>query len=147
MNIRAYCENDYPSIITIYANSKLDELRFESKSFKLLRLEQDKKRLSAFLESDIYVFDDGHVRGYGAIYNNEIRALFVCPSTRGNGIGKALLEFLLTKVNGSAKLYVAKTNTPAKALYQKYGFAISSEFLTDYNGEPVNACEMVRITH
>jgi putative acetyltransferase len=40
---------------------------------------------------------------------------------------------------------VAKTNIPAKELYKSYGFKESDEFLTEYNGEPVFANEMVRI--
>ncbi|KZN62822.1 acetyltransferase [Pseudoalteromonas luteoviolacea CPMOR-1] len=145
MSIREFSEKDYPRIFQIYARSKLDELRFDKKGFKLLPLENDEKRLSALKESKIYVFDDGEVRGYGAIFESEIRALFVCPSARGKGIGKQILEFLLLKINGKASLFVAKTNEPAKALYRAYGFAVSGEFLTDYNGEPVYANEMIRI--
>jgi putative acetyltransferase len=43
-------------------------------------------------------------------------------------------------------LFVAKTNVPAKELYKRYGFEVSDEFLTEYNGEPVYANKMVRMT-
>ena len=145
MHIRAFCEKDYPKLLEIYANSKLDELRFENRKFKLLPLEHDKKRLSALKESTIYVIDDGTVLGYGALYQSEIRAIFVCPSARRKGIGKKLLAFLLSQINDDARLFVAKTNFPAKALYKAYGFEITNEFLTEYNGVPVYANEMVRI--
>ena len=146
MNIRAFNEKDYPRVFEIYSNSKLDELRFEEKKFELLPLENDEKRFSALKESDIYVYDDGEVLGYGAIFEAEIRALFVCSSARGKGIGKEILEFLLSQINNGANLYVAKTNVPAKELYKRYGFEVSDEFITEYNGEPVYANEMVRIT-
>ena len=146
MNIRAFNEKDYPRIFEIYSNSKLDELRFEKKKFELLPLENDEKRFSALKESDIYVYDDGEVLGYGAIFEAEIRALFVCSSARGKGIGKEILEFLLSQINNGANLFVAKTNVPAKELYKRYGFEVSDEFITEYNGEPVYANEMVRIT-
>ena len=145
MNIRAFCEKDYPRLLEIYSNSKLDELRFEKRLFQLLPLENDEKRLSALKESKIFVFDDGQVLGYGAIFKSEIRALFVCPSARGKGIGKQILEFLLSQIEGKANLFVAKTNMPAKMLYKAYGFEVFDEFLTEYNGEPVYANEMVRI--
>ncbi|MCG9761274.1 MULTISPECIES: GNAT family N-acetyltransferase [Pseudoalteromonas] len=144
MNIREFNENDYPRVLEIYSKSKLDELRFEKKAFKLLPLENDKKRLSALRESKIYVFDDGNILGFGAIFGSEIRALFVCPSARGNGVGRKILEFLLSQICGKANLFVAKTNEPAKELYKAYGFEVSDEFLTEYNGEPVYANEMVR---
>ncbi|MEQ3528947.1 N-acetyltransferase [Pseudoalteromonas sp. XMcav11-Q] len=145
MNIRELTEEDYPRIFEIYSKSKLDELRFEKKTFKLLPLENDEKRLSALKESKIYVFDDGNILGFGAIFGSEIRALFVCPSARGNGIGRKMLEFLLSQICGKANLFVAKTNKPAKELYKAYGFEVSDEFLTEYNGESVYANEMVRI--
>ncbi|NKC20899.1 GNAT family N-acetyltransferase [Pseudoalteromonas sp. S4498] len=144
MNIREFNENDYPRVLEIYSKSKLDELRFEKKAFKLLPLENDKKRLSALRESKIYVFVDGNILGFGAIFGSEIRALFVCPSARGNGVGRKILEFLLSQICGKANLFVAKTNEPAKELYKAYGFEVSDEFLTEYNGEPVYANEMVR---
>ncbi len=144
MHIREFNEKDFPSVLQIYAKSKLDELRFEQRAFKLLPLENDEKRLSALKESKIYVFDDGEILGYGAIFESEIRALFVCPSARGKGIGKQIFEFLLSQINGKASLFVAKTNEPAKELYKAYGFEVSAEFLTDYNGEPVYANEMIR---
>ena len=146
MNIRAFSEKDYPRVFEIYSNSKLDELRFEKKRFHLLPLEHDEKRFSALKESDIYVYDDGEILGYGAIFEAEIRTLFVCPSARGKGIGKEIIEFLLSQITGRANLFVAKTNIPAKELYKTYGFKVSDEFLTEYNGEPVYANEMVRIT-
>ncbi|MCF6443014.1 GNAT family N-acetyltransferase, partial [Pseudoalteromonas luteoviolacea] len=146
MNIREFRDKDYPRVLEIYSKSKLDELRFEKKKFKLLPLENDEKRLPALKESKIYVFDDGQVLGYGALYNSEIRALFVCPKARGKGIGKQILAFLLSQISGEANLFVAQTNKPAKKLYEAYGFEVSDEFFTEYNGEPVCVNEMVRIT-
>lgn len=145
MNIRRFNGNDYPAILEIYANSKLDELRFEENVFELLPLENDEERLANLIESDIYVCEDESVVGYGAVFGSEIRALFVCPKARGNGIGKSLLEFLLSKIVGSATLYVAKSNAPAKHLYFNYGFKVENEFQTKYNGISVFANEMVRV--
>jgi len=144
MKIREFNDTDYLSILEIYSSSKLDELRFEKRKFDLLPLDNDERRLSALKESKIYVYDDGQISGYGAIFETEIRALFVHPRARGKGIGKEILEFLLSQIDGKANLFVAKTNTPAKELYMAYGFEVSNEFLTEYNGESVIANEMVR---
>ena len=144
MSIRNIIKSDYPTILDIYACSKLDELRFEDKVFEFLPLEHDSKRYRQLIESDIYVFDDEGIKAYGAVFGSEIRALFVHPHVRGQGIGKQLLEYLLSKIKGEANLYVAKTNFPAIKLYQDYGFRISNEFQTEYNGVSVLANEMVR---
>lgn len=146
MNIREFSDKDYPRVLEIYAHSKLDELRFEKEIFTLLPLEEDEERLASLKESEIYVYDDGQVLGYGAIFESEIRALFVCPTARGKGIARAILEFLLSQLGDKANLYVAKTNIPAKKLYESYGFTVCDEFLTNYNGKPVFANKMVRLT-
>lgn len=144
MTIRPFCENDYPTILAIYASSKLDELRYEDRVFEFLPLEDDEKRLAELLESDIYVYEDEGIVGFGAVFRSEIRALFVCPKARGKGVGKRLFELLLSKVAGLASLYVAKSNGPAKQLYFSYGFTVVNEFQTEYNGVSVYANEMVR---
>lgn len=144
MIIRDFDEKDWDRIVEIYSESKMDELRFEKRLFEFLPLEQDTKRFNELKESDIYVCQSSNIIGYGAIHRDEIRAVYITPTERGKGIGKNLLKFLLSKVNGSATLYVAKTNSPAKQLYKKYGFIVTDEFETIYNGKPVMANKMER---
>jgi len=144
MSIRPFHENDFAAILEIYAKSKLDELNYERREFVLLPLEQDHKRLAELQESDIYVCEDKGVVGYGALFGSEIRALFVLPSCRGKGVGKLLLKHLLSCIGKSAVLYVAKSNVPAKSLYESFGFKVTEEFETKYNCVPVLANKMVR---
>lgn len=144
MSIRKYNKNDFPAILEIYAASKLDELRYEDADFELLPLASDMKRLGQLLESEIYLYEDDGVIAYCAHCDSEIRALFVHPKSRGKGIGECLLEFLLSKISGSATLYVAKSNIAAKNLYLRFGFEIIEEFETTYNGTPVLANKMIR---
>lgn len=147
MNIRAYTQNDLAAIFDIYSRSKLDELKFEDKEFTLLPLEKDDVRLSGLMESEIYVYQEkGAIVGFGAVYVNEIRALFVLPEDRGKGVGKKLLECLLSHIKDQAFLYVASTNQPAKYLYQRYGFSVVDTFETTYGQVPVVVQKMARIT-
>lgn len=143
MNIRVFQDRDYLDIVAIYNKSKMDELCLEVKAFILLPLEKDNKRLADLKESDIYVYDDGDIRGFGALFENEIRALFVKPDSRGNRIGKSLLEYLLSQTNRPVNLFLVKTNKPAKQLYKSYGFEVVREFQTTYNGVSVCVNEMV----
>lgn len=146
MTIRASSEEDLPQIFDIYSNSKLDELKFEDQEFSLVPIEEDSKRLAELMESDVYVFhNEQFIQGYGALYGNEIRALFVRPESRGMGIGKKLLEYLLSNIPSTACLYVASTNHPAKKLYSVYGFTVTETFKTTYNQMPVTAQRMDRI--
>lgn len=146
MSIRASSKDDLPQIFDIYSNSKLDELEFEEQEFSLIPIEKDPKRLGELMESDVYVFhNEQFIQGYCALYGNEIRALFVHPESRGMGIGKKLLEFLLSNISSNACLYVASTNHPAKKLYREYGFTVTETFNTTYNQLPVLAQRMDRI--
>ena len=144
MNIRQYKKTDLPKIFEIYAQSKLDELRFEKSKFDLIRLEDDPKRLPKIIESDIYVYEQNEILGFGAIFDSEIRALFVSPDARGQGIGKRLLESLLSKSSGDISLWVTSSNTPAKHLYESYGFEVSSKFIATYNKQDVLVSKMLR---
>jgi len=147
MNIRVYTQNDLAAISDIYNRSKLDELKFEDKVFTLLPLEEDDVRLNGLMESEIYVHQEqGQILGFGAVCGNEIRALFVLPECRGQGVGKKLLEFLLSNIQGQPCLYVASTNQPAKYLYRRYGFSVTDTFETTYNQVAVIAQKMARIT-
>lgn len=144
MNIRKFKEDDFKSILDVYAASKLDELKNEKIVFELLPLEKDTKRLKQLQKSDIYVCEEDGIIGYAAHCGPEISALFVHPRGRRKGIGECLLKFILSVINGPAELYVAKSNTPAKELYKKYDFKIAEEFETDYNGIPVLANKMAQ---
>ena len=108
-------------------------------------LQNDKNRYQQLFESDIYVYDDNAVIAYGAIYKSEIRSLFVHPKYRRQGIGKLLFEFLLAKITGSARLFVASSNISAQKLYCKYGFEVIGQFETNYNGIPVVANKMEKM--
>ena len=145
MYIREYSEGDYSSILDIYSKSKLDELKYETDKFELLPLDKDEARYSQILESDVYVYGATDVIAFCAFNGSEIRALFVHPDARGKGVGAQLLEFMLSKINGVAILYVATSNLPAIKLYQKYGFKISSEFMTKYNDVNVLANKMEQL--
>ncbi|NRA52555.1 MAG: GNAT family N-acetyltransferase [Gammaproteobacteria bacterium] len=142
MSIRKYSTRDYPGLLNVYSNSKLDELKYETAKFVLLPLEKDQRRLAQICESEIYVYGDQEVIAFCAYHGSEIRALFVHPKARGQGIGIKLLEFMLFNITDTASLYVAASNYPAIRLYKKHGFEIISEFKTTYNKAVVVANKM-----
>ncbi len=144
MTIRPYRDEDFPAVLEIYAACKLDELRYEEESFRLLPLDQDPERLKGFRASTVLLYEQKQTLGYAAYNGSEITALFVHPDGRGAGIGQTLLEHMLDRMEGEVVLYVAKSNHPAKRLYERHGFVVISEFMTEYNGTAVRANKMLR---
>ena len=145
MHIRPARKEEFDVIAHIYKLSKLDELRFENRQFQLLPLEKDERRLQELLECTIFVYDKGSILGYGAFFKDQIRAIYVHPDAREKGIGTELLEYLLTRTMQPARLFIAKSNSPARKLYERYGFQTIDEFETTYNGVSVLANEMIRV--
>lgn len=144
MTIRKYSDDDFQSIEAIYNLSKLDELVQEDSTFTLLPLSEDKARNKQLFESQIFVYELESVVAFCAIFESEIRALFVHPNYRGRGIGKDLLEHLLSLSSRNARLFVAASNFSAKEMYKKFGFAVTETFETTYNCVAVTANKMVK---
>lgn len=145
MVIREYLESDFSNILAVYPTYILDELKYENTKFDLPPLDENELRCSLILGSEVYVYGDTEIIAFCAINGSEIRALFVHPNARGKGIGAQLLEFMLSKMNGTVILHVVASNSPAITLYQKYGFKINSEFMTTYNKMNVLANKMERL--
>lgn len=135
--IRPYRETDIDAVLNIYALSKMDELINEPGVFEFMPLVKDRVRYEKLIESEIFVYEDKEVVGYCAYFKNEIRALFTVPTYRGKGIGKCMLEYMLRAIESEPYLFVAKSNSHAKTIYEKYGFVIVDEFETEYNGRSV----------
>jgi len=82
-------------------------LQYENAQFELLALDKDEIRYSQFLESGIFVYRDRDIIAFCTIYGSEIRTLFVHSKARGKDMVIKLLEFMPSKINGTAILYVA----------------------------------------
>lgn len=144
MTIRKFSKDDFQSIEEIYNLSKLDELAQEDSTFTLLPLAEDKARKKQLFESQIFVYELESVVAFCAIFKSEIRGLFVHPDHRGHGLGKDLLEHLISLSSQDLSLYVAASNLFAKKMYEKFGFVVTETFETTYNCVDVTANKMKR---
>jgi len=143
MRVRDYEEQDFDAVAAVYADAKLDELKFEAQSFVLAPLSEDPVILAAFQESSVLVCEDcGGIVGFAASVPGQLRALFVHSDARGRGVGQALLTAVMEKEVGPLSLNVAKSNMPAVGFYEKFGFAVASETTRQYNGVNVAYYQM-----
>ena len=75
---------------------------------------------------NIWVYDDGAVKGIILVENQEIKKLFVEPVLQGNGIGFELLKFAIENHNANT-LWALEKNTRAIRFYERHGFKITAD--------------------
>lgn len=81
---------------------------------------------------DVYVFDDGIVKGmmswncFGSEHEWELRELYVDSFFQGQGVGKKLLNYFIEHAKNqgitSVYLWVLEKNQSAREFYEKQGF-------------------------
>ena len=71
--------------------------------------------------ANLYVFDDGIVKGFTQMNGTEIVKLYADPFFQGHGVGRALIEFAVAHF-GADHLWALEKNTRAIAFYGRHGF-------------------------
>lgn len=75
---------------------------------------------------NIWVYDDGVVKGFIMLEGKEIKKLFVEPVLQGKSIGKELLEYAMEQ-HGASTLWALEKNVRAIRFYERHGFHITSD--------------------
>ena len=75
---------------------------------------------------DVFVYDDGLVRGFVQMKGNEIKKLYVDPFFQSRGIGAALVEYALVQKHAMF-LWALEKNVRAIRFYQRHGFRLTQE--------------------
>ena len=128
-NIRKAEERDFERIAEIeifnyrlnfYPIFKDDEFYFSELSVS--------KKAEEYLKNPkgFFVYDDGAVKGFIQICENEVVKLFVEPILHGNSIGAKLFEFAINEKNADF-LWALEKNKRAIAFYERHGFRLSDE--------------------
>jgi ribosomal protein S18 acetylase RimI-like enzyme len=79
-------------------------------------------------------FDADVMAGFIALTDRHIDQLYVDPSFQRAGIGSALLDRALESSPGQVTLHVFEENAPARAFYEKRGFAGRGRWLNTEEG-------------
>ena len=100
---------------------------FKSDEFYFIELQSD-KLAESFKQriNNIWVYDDGAVKGFIEKEKGEVKKLFVEPVLQGNSIGSALLSFALENVQVKF-LWALEKNTGAINFYKRHGFSLTGE--------------------
>ncbi|MEO5932329.1 MAG: GNAT family N-acetyltransferase [Duganella sp.] len=142
LRVRQFNESDLAEVGRVYANAKRDELAYEAKAVEIIPLEVDAVILAAFRESDVIVYADDRVVGFAAMFDGQLRALFVHGEARGRGVGRALLNAALARAPRGLSLYVAESNLNARQFYDRSGFTVTGSVTRHYNGMDVSYLKM-----
>lgn len=128
-NIRQARLDDLPRIAEIivfcyrlnfYHIFKNDDFYFNE--MQVTRLAQE---YECSLEN-MWVYDDGCIKGVVQVEDGEIKKLFVEPVLQGQAIGSALLEYAANR-RGAGSLWALERNTRAITFYERHGFCQTGE--------------------
>ena len=75
---------------------------------------------------NLWVYDDGVVKGFLEAENQEVKKLFVEPVLQGQSIGAELLMYAIREMDVRT-LWALEKNTRAIAFYQRHGFRLTKD--------------------
>lgn len=75
---------------------------------------------------DLWVYDDGVVKGFIWLEDREVKKLYVEPVLQGNGIGDKLLNMAICEQDAEY-LWALEKNTKAIRFYERHGFRLTGE--------------------
>ena len=75
---------------------------------------------------NMWVYDDGAIKGVIQIEKSEIKKLFVEPVLQGKSIGSALLDYAVSEYDAKY-LWALEKNVRAISFYERHGFRVTGE--------------------
>ena len=75
---------------------------------------------------NMWVYDDGAIKGVIQIENSEIKKLFVEPALQGKSIGSYLLKFAIVEHKANT-LWALEKNVRAIRFYKRHGFNVTTD--------------------
>ena len=128
--IRKLNEADIDKVMDIWMKSTIKAHDFISKEYWQNNYNTVKEVYIPMSETFVYKDVQG-IKGFISMINNEfIGALFVDIDFQGNGIGKQLIDYAVSKY-GKLKLAVYKENKKSVEFYINRGFKIIEEQIND----------------
>lgn len=141
--VRDFTPEDWPSVCEIYDLAKPEELDGVVPKSAIPKLQYDTGMRRLFDESRILVATENtKVVGFSGHTGNSITWLFVHPKYRRRKIGSTLLTAVTQLLSGEVTLVVAKSNSAALKLYERFGFSVDKEFIGEFKGYECPAAKL-----
>lgn len=132
MSIRKAVAEDLSRIAEIYIfNNRVNYFPiFQDESFSFGELQAVPLADGYFRRDEVlrnlYVFDDGIIRGFLQMDGTEICKLYVDPFFQGKKIGARLLEYAVREFHAD-RLWALEKNVRALSFYRSHGFRLTGE--------------------
>lgn len=132
--IRQLQKNDMDQVIQIWLEGSIQAHDFISEDFWESKV--DDMRQIYLPAAETYVYEDeGGIKGFISLYENTVAAIFVSPSSQGQGIGNKLIE-KAKELRKTLRLTVYKANDRSITFYERCSFRCLSEQIDDHTGFP-----------
>lgn len=132
MHIRKAIINDLSRVAEIYVfNNRINYFPiFKDEGFSFGEL-QVVSLIDNYFKNDeilgnIYVFDNGVIKGFIQMNGTEICKLYVDTSFQSKGIGNELIEFAVKELHAN-NLWALEKNVRAISFYQRHGFHLTGQ--------------------
>jgi ribosomal protein S18 acetylase RimI-like enzyme len=126
--------NDVEAISLVHHRACLIAYRFMNWRYPLDEVERWYSGKFAAWTSTLAAFDADVMAGFIALTDRHVDQLYVDPSFQRSGIGSALLDRALASSPGQVTLHVFEENAPARAFYEKHGFAVRDRWMNEDEG-------------
>lgn len=93
--------------------------------FKEMQVSNFVKEYKDSIEN-VWVYDDGVVKGFVQIENQEVKKLFVEPVLQGKSIGSVLMVYAIDEHNAN-HLWALEKNIRAISFYERHGFRVTDD--------------------
>jgi len=130
--IRQYRDSDLGELLSVWESASRVGHPFLADVF--IKAERENIQKKYLPNSDAWVALEGDVLlGFIIMHGNEVGALFVSPNVHGKGIGRTLMNKVLTK-HRILEVEVFKRNVIGRKFYSKFGFNLVRGYHHDESG-------------
>jgi ribosomal protein S18 acetylase RimI-like enzyme len=126
--------NDITAISLVHHRACLIAYRFMNWRYFLDEVERWYSGKFADWMWTLAAFDVDVMAGFIALTDRHVDQLYVDPSFQRAGVGSRLMERALESSPGPVTLHVFEENAPARAFYEKHGFAGHDRWMNQEEG-------------
>ncbi len=125
IEIRDYRDDDWSALCEVHDLARVLELEASGLLLAFLTLVETAEPEGLFSGIVRVATDDDRQVGFVAVESSEVTWLYVDPRVHRRGVGRALLDDALGRIDGSAEINVLAENAAAIGLYRRAGFEIA----------------------